>query len=404
MDSAEDLPTIGGRILELRRGVYSQIDLATAADVSVDVIRKLEQGRRQTASIGTLQRIARVLDVDIGDLLGRSRPVPSGGEHQARVLAIRDALTSVDDLLGELDDADAPDLAELGRSLTYGWGAYWAGRYGPLAAMLPRLLAEARAATHGAAAPGGGRVADLAAQVHQLAAGTLLRLGAADLGHVAARESLRLAAMASDPLREAAMRSTMTYVLIRQGRFTDAERVAVATAVDVQPSGDATTPELLRGATAAARDGRAGAAATLLGEAGEMAGRTGVDRTDYEMVFGPSNWVMQSADVAVVGEDYPAAVAVARRMPPGSALPLAARSRHLTDVVHAQLRLGNDRAAEAALLTLERGAPDWTVHHRLPRMLVGELLTRRRPSVALRELAGRLGVTPGTTTLHPSEE
>ena len=69
-----------------------------------------------------------------------------------------------------------------------------------------------------------------------------------------------------------------------------------------------------------------------------------------------------------------------------------------------QLRLDNDRAAEAALLSLERGAPDWTAHHRLPRMLVGELLTRRRPSIPLRELAGRLGVTAGTTTLCPSEE
>jgi len=68
------------------------------------------------------------------------------------------------------------------------------------------------------------------------------------------------------------------------------------------------------------------------------------------------------------------------------------------------VRLGNDRAAEAALLSLERGAPDWTAHHLLPRMLVSELLTRRRPSVPLRELAGRLGVTPGATTLHPCEE
>ena len=329
---------IGERIRELRRGVYSQIDLATAAEVSVDVIRKLEQGRRQTASIGTLQRIARVLDVDVGELLGRSRAVPSGSDDQARVWPIRDALTSVDDLLGELDDADAPDLAELDRSVSYAWGAYWAGRYGLLAAMLPRLLTEARAVTHGAAVPGGDRAVDLAAQVHQLAAGTLLRLGAADLGHVAARESLRWSVMAPDPLRDAAMRSTLVYVLIRQGRFLDAERVAVATAEACQPHDDATTPELsvyggllLRGATAAARQGRAGAAAALLGEAGEVAGRTGVDRTDYEVVFGPSNWVMQSADVAVVGEDYPAAVAVARRMPPGSALPLAARSRHLTE-------------------------------------------------------------------------
>jgi hypothetical protein len=37
-------------------------------------------------------------------------------------------------------------------------------------------------------------------------------------------------------------------------------------------------------------------------------------------------------------------------------------------------------------------------------MLVGELLTRRRPSVPLRELARRLGVTAGTTTLRPCEE
>ncbi|MGH3980900.1 MAG: hypothetical protein ACRDRZ_18190 [Pseudonocardiaceae bacterium] len=200
-------------------------------------------------------------------------------------------------------------------------------------------------------------------------------------------------------------------MLIRQGRFLDAERVAVAAAQNMQASGDATTPELsvyggllLGGATAAARDGRAGAAATLLGEAHEVAERTGVDRTDYEVVFGPSNWVMQSADVAVVTQDYATAAAVARQMPRGSTLPLAARSRHLADVAHAHVRLGNDRAAETALLTLERGAPEWTAHHRLPRMLVGELLTRRRPSVALRELAGRLGDTAGTTTLHPFEE
>jgi len=115
--------------------VYSQIDLATAADISVDVIRKLEQCLRQTASIGTLQRIARVLDVDIGDLLGRSRPMPSGDDDQAWVLAIRDAFTSVDDLLGEVDAPDTPNLVELGRSVSYTWGAYWAGRYGVLAAV-----------------------------------------------------------------------------------------------------------------------------------------------------------------------------------------------------------------------------------------------------------------------------
>ncbi|MGH3898084.1 MAG: helix-turn-helix domain-containing protein [Pseudonocardiaceae bacterium] len=105
------------RIRDLRRGTYIQHDLAAAAGVSVDVIRNLEQDRRHTASIATVARIARVLDVDIADLLD-SRPALSTGEDWARISFIRDALTSVDDLLGELDDADAPDLTELDRAVT----------------------------------------------------------------------------------------------------------------------------------------------------------------------------------------------------------------------------------------------------------------------------------------------
>ncbi|MGH3837753.1 MAG: helix-turn-helix domain-containing protein [Pseudonocardiaceae bacterium] len=392
-------PTIGERIRTLRRPTFTQTDLAAAADVSVDVIRKLEQGRRHTASIATLARIARALDVDVAELLGPSRPAPSTGENQARIWAIRDALTSVDDLLGELDDADAPDLTELARAVTYGWGLYWSGRYGPLAAMLPRLLTEAAATTHAAAA-GDGHAADLAGQIHELTASTLVRLGAADLGHVAAREALRLAAAAPDPLRATVARCTLGSVLIGQGRFIDAERVAGATAEQVQPKGDVSPAQLtvyggvlLLGATAAARQGRAGSATELLDEAAEIAERTEVDRTDYEIVFGPGNLIVQSTDVAVVAEDYVGAAKVARRMPRNSALPLAARSRHLVDVAHVQLRLGHTQAAESALLTMERAAPEWTAHHRLPRVLVGELLTRGRPSARLRDLAHRLSTT-----------
>ncbi|MGQ0776982.1 MAG: hypothetical protein ACT4NY_21620 [Pseudonocardiales bacterium] len=44
-------PTIGECIRELGRLAYTQMNLAVAADVSVDVIRKLEQGRRLTASV-----------------------------------------------------------------------------------------------------------------------------------------------------------------------------------------------------------------------------------------------------------------------------------------------------------------------------------------------------------------
>ncbi|MGH3888603.1 MAG: helix-turn-helix domain-containing protein, partial [Pseudonocardiaceae bacterium] len=220
--------TIGERLRELRKlAALTQYDLAGAADVSVDVIRKLEQGRRHTASIATLARLARALGVDLVELLGRPSTAPAAGESQARVVAIRDALTSVDDLLGELDDADAPDLADLARAVVYSWGLYWTGRYGPLAATLPRLLTEAQAAKH-TAATGDDHAADLAGQVHQVVANTLVRLGAADLGYVAAREALLLANAAADPLRQATARCTLGSVLMAQGRYVDAERVAVA--------------------------------------------------------------------------------------------------------------------------------------------------------------------------------
>lgn len=401
-DDAHAESTIGERIRRLRHDVVmTQDDLAAAADVSTDLIRKLEQGRRQTASIASLSRIARALGVDLGVLLGPARPAGSARQDQRLIWAIRDALTSVDDVLGELDDVDAPDLTELDRTVTYARGTYREARFTTLAALLPRLLADAHAATHAAPAAEAGRAADLAAQVHQVTAATLARFGAADLGHVAAREALRLAAGALDPLRLASARGTFGHVLIVQGRYGDAERVYVTTAKQLEPTTQASTAHwsgyghlLMGGATAAARQRRPGAATDLLTEAAAVAQRTGADRTDYDMFFGPSELVVQSTDCAVVAEDYVAAAEAARRMPRDSAIPLIGRSRHLADVAHAQLRLGHAQAAESTLVTMERAAPEWTALHRLPRVLVGELLTRGRPSSRLRELAQRLQATP----------
>jgi transcriptional regulator with XRE-family HTH domain len=72
MDDIRMEPSIGERIKRLRHGVVmTQDDLAAAAGVSTDLIRKLEQGRRHTASLVSLYRIARALGVEVGELLGR---------------------------------------------------------------------------------------------------------------------------------------------------------------------------------------------------------------------------------------------------------------------------------------------------------------------------------------------
>ena len=132
-----------------------------------------------------------------------------------------------------------------------------------------------------------------------------------------------------------------------------------------------------------------------MAEAATVARRIGMDRADYDVVFGPGHAVMAAVDCFVVAEDYVAATEAARTMPPEAALRLSTRSRHLTDVAHSQLRLGHPRAAESVLLAMEQAAPEWTAHQRLPRLLVGELMTRGRPSPRLRALADRLHVRPG---------
>jgi len=71
--------------------------------------------------------------------------------------------------------------------------------------------------------------------------------------------------------------------------------------------------------------------------------------------------VMMATDCAVVTEDYVAAAETARRMP-----------------------------LDSTLLVLEQATPEWAALHRMPRILVRELLTRRRPSARPRELDQRL--------------
>jgi hypothetical protein len=113
---------------------------------------------------------------------------------------------------------------------------------------------------------------------------------------------------------------------------------------------------------------------------------------DYEIPFGPSLVTMQTGDVSVVGEDYPAALDVSSRMSANPGLPLASRCRHLIDRACAHANLGQEEQA-LALLTAERMSPDWIRHQTLARSVVQDLLiAEQRQSTPLRELAKRIGV------------
>jgi transcriptional regulator with XRE-family HTH domain len=390
-------PTIGQRIAQLRNGRMTQQDLATSAGVSVDLIRKLEQGARHTLSISSLHRIASALDVDAGELLSKTMPLPEPGEHSGAV-AIRRALTYVGDLIGDDPDVEPLTITEGRRAVRYGWGAYWSGRYDQLGQLLPGALTRSRATIREARDTERAAAHDLAAQLYQLAACTLVHLGYPDVAHLALREALNLAAAGTDPLRVEALRCSLSWLLLTQGRFVESHRLATATAARIGPTGDSALPAwalygslLLTGATAAGRAQDRPVADVLLDEAREAAERTG-NRNDYESAFGPDQVLMQTVDVAIVTENYEAALTTGRRMPPDAALPVAARARHMSDIALAHTRLGHDGAALDTLDAMVRVAPSWSRYQAQPKQIYRELRERAANTPRLVTLAEQLSV------------
>lgn len=377
------MSTIGQRIYQLRTERtprLTQRALAEKADLSVDIIQKLEQGRKASAKITTLTEIARALDVDLPALLSKPtylEQVPAAGG----LLALRRALTPVAD-----ESGGSVSASELRAVVADAWAAYWRGDYDLLTAILPGLLGDARAS----GAP------DLLAESYQISACVLVHLSHSDLSLIAVGRALEVV---KDPLLRAALVGTHSWVLLNQARAADAATVAVREADEIEPLRKAEPQHismwgnlLITGATAEARDGNPSEASDLLRAAHSAAVRLGVDRNDYQTAFGLSQVVMQSVDVAVVAGDYVRALDTARSMPKKLGLPLAARARHFADLAHAHAKLDHPAEAESILLQIEAFAPRWIRYQVLPRVVVAELLNRKHPSQKVRSLARRLGV------------
>lgn len=390
--------TIGERIRELRNGWLTQQDLATAAGVSVDLVRKLEQGQRHTASVASLHRIARALDRDLADLFGREA-FPTADED-AGVVALRQAVADVDDLLGTVDGSPI-SLREADRTATYLWGTYWSGKYDTLTGLIPPALSGLRATLHNAGEQDTGKASNALARAYWVTGCTLAHLRQPDAAFMAIRRAVDVADQADDELLAATLRGSVSWQLLVAGRFDEAERIAVRTAESLEPTGDVSMPHLsaygsliVTAATAAARGRKIAQARDLLGTSAEVAQRIGADRDDYQTAFGPSQVTMQTVDMGVVTEDYGAALNAAKEMPHNPGLPLASRARHLTDRAFAHARMGHDDKALNLLLATEGAAPDWMKHQTLAKFVTRELLVReQRKSTRLRDLATRIGVT-----------
>ncbi|WP_328436850.1 helix-turn-helix domain-containing protein [Streptomyces sp. NBC_00444] len=397
--------TIGDRIKKLREfRDLSQEQLAERADVHVDTIRKLEQNQRQSARINTLRSLARALDVQLERLVGQATVTQELSEPGGGLLELRDAIQDIGILPGVLadDNLEEPPAPGIWMSTVNDATArYWAGEYSSLSSTLPLLLRDGRAVARDHSTEPVWRSLAL---TYQLAACLATQAGHPDWGYAAVEKQLAAAQKASDPLAEGMGVSTLSWVLLRQGRWEQAQQVAERKADALEPPFRRPSADqlavygnlLLAAATPAARRDAWDDALELLTAAEDAAVRSGPVRA-YGSAFSVVDVRTQKVNVALAGNENR----------PGKALEFAGdvvladisrpvhSAAYRVDVAQAQYQTGDSESALATLLEVEEDQPEWIRLQALAAATVREMLeTESRRNTPLRSLAARLGVEP----------
>ncbi|WP_160573897.1 helix-turn-helix domain-containing protein [Actinomadura physcomitrii] len=372
--------SIGARLRALRRErTLTQEQLAEAAGVSVDLVGKLEQGRRVTARVTTLAKLASALDVEISALIDRRERLGTDRDGGS-VLALRDVLTSPSLLPGfDADDSGDPTpIEQLTRTVDRAWRQYWAGEFGELLAMLPGLIGEARVTRQALGAP----AVQSLAQAYEVTSSLLTQIGRTDLGIIAAERAVTTAHEGDDLLLWAWMHAAYSWVLLHQDRYAEAEDLAVKTAERIEPGfrGEdreiAVWGSLLTSAVApaVARDRDPGEYLSLAAAGAERLGRR---VSVYRTGFGSATVAMQAGYGYAVLKQPGKVLEASRRIRPGD-LEGISWGAHLMDVAQAHLDAGHRRTASRALLEARQVSPVWFRHQRIARSVTAEIREQER--------------------------
>jgi transcriptional regulator with XRE-family HTH domain len=378
---------IGEQVARLRRARdLTQEQLAAQAGVSVDVIRRLEQGQRHTARINTLTKLANALGAELSVILAPRAtfsPEPDRGIPGIRDAVTGEALDSLTDLAES--DSNAVDLGPITASVDAAWHIWQRGDYSVLSRLLPNLIIETRHASRQATGNDQRNAFSLLTTAYELAAGITVMLGYEDLAWLCAERAVTAAEQSGDSVDHASAVYWAAWILRRQGRCRESHTVAMRAAERHEPSLiHATEAELtvwggllVNAAGAAARDGRHEASDELLTVARGAAARLTADRVDRWSVFGP-RIVAQSAVVnATEAGDFESAARRAANVDRvGGRVPPTWEARYLLALAQAQVELGHDAAAITTLDQARGTAPEWIRYHRLARDLTADLTSR----------------------------
>jgi len=390
-ESREVGETIGYQLRRLRRlRGLTQEELADRANVSRDLVAKLEQGRRQTARITSLASLARALDVELSALVRSATRVP---ENASR----RSDPRSGD---GSAMRMHATTMMAASALVDRVHHAYQTARYIEAAGLLPSVTDTVDALAAEAPAKERRQALRLQTSVAIAAAKLSTKAGDAGAGRSAAERARNAAEAAEDTVGQAAAAYQLTCALLRADRREQAETHAVCYAEELRGA----TPDTvtwrgaltLIGAIIAARRGDRAEAGRRLDHAEELARQPGTEGNIGWTWFGPTNVMIHRVSAAVALGDPLGALATAQQIDI-AAMPAGLCGRqaqvHL-DSAWAYAQLREDALAVIHLLDVERVAPDLMVVSPEARGLIRDLLLRERRGAVpgLRGLALRAGV------------
>ncbi|MFE9813988.1 helix-turn-helix domain-containing protein [Streptomyces sp. NPDC005773] len=399
---------LGRTLRRLRRlASLTQEELAERSDVSVDVIRHLEQGRKQSARLPTLHALANGLGVELTTLLGDPPAVASTGESDGpRFVAVRRAIMPT--LWGKAPELPGPDfsLDRLREQIADGWTQYHSAEFGTVMKALPELISDARGVTASGNPDDDERRAGFAflGKALQLAGHVAVRMGKTDLALISLERAIDAAERSSDPLLLPMIVNSTAWTYQRQGRLEDALSIALRTADDMAEAGRTGTADGLKvwgaltmsAATSAARNGDYERAAAMMETAEKEAARVSKlpDGGDNRMVsvFSPSSVRIERVRLAVQYGHPQDALALAKGMRLSKDTPPSWRTWLLLDVARAHTDIGDAAGAVKTLESLRRVAPTWMQHHTLAVAIVRDLWALPNHPAGLRALAEFLGV------------
>jgi hypothetical protein len=250
------------------------------------------------------------------------------------------------------------------------------------------------------------------AGAHLLAGKYLTQVRHYDLAYHALSQGIRDARETGQSLMAATGVVGMGWLLLRQDRFDEAERLATITAEEVEPRMSSAQPgqlavwgELLqRVASAAIRNNRpdvAREARRMTATAASALDMEHVNFREHWTTFGPVTAETKIIeDLSLIGD----ARGVLRRTDEGpvgrKALKRYGRpsannwDRHRLDVARAHVILGSHQDGMDELGAIRRSSPEWLRHQQMARYVMSDILAKRKRTLTqdMREMATHLGV------------